>query len=510
LTLKSGTKIGKNVNFKIWYLKEFEPDFTSLLPLTKFFYMNRRSFFRKGTIAALGSTLISPFTPILSAQPIEYSKGKKAKNIIFLVSDGMSSGTLNMADLYMTRSLGKGSTWLNLYRENRVVRALMDTASANSIVTDSSAASSSWGAGVRVPNGSLNIDANGTAHMPIFQKFKKAGKKVGCVTTVPITHATPAGFCVNSKSRNSQADIAEQYLQLGFDVMLGGGNQYFSAEKRKDKKDLYGAFEAKGYQILKNRSQLLAATPQGQLLGVFAEDALPYAIDHSTDTALRSQIPTLAEMTQTAIDHMKSHPKGFVMQVEAGKVDWAAHANDVGGLLFDQIAFDQAVKVAIDFAEKDKNTLVIITTDHGNANPGIIYGKDANDNFDRIARYTQTNEWILNQITGNDTTARVREIIAAANGGASVSEEEAKTILSHYQNLEKEEGALYNYKKVPFKSFAEIQKKTNSVGWISMDHSADYAELAMFGPGSELLKPFVKNTDLHYLMLQAAEVENKF
>lgn len=205
---------------------------------------------------------------------------------------------------------------------------------------------------------------------------------------------------------------------------------------------------------------------------------------------------------------MKNHKNGFVLQIEGGKVDWAAHANDIGALIYDQVAFDEAVKVAIDFAEKDKETLVIITTDHGNANPGVIYGKYANANFDSIQNYTQTNEWILNAISPQSTVKQVHEIIEYANG-KTISDDEAKTVLSYYDGLHKEDG-LYNYKKLPYKAFSEMQQKTNSVGWISMDHSADYVELAMFGPGSDLLKPFVKNTDLHYLMLQAAEVENKF
>src|SRR5690606_34109595 len=168
----------------------------------------------------------------------------------------------------------------------------------------------------------------------------------------------------------------------------------------------------------------------------------------------------------------------------------------------------EAVKTAIDFAEKDGNTLVIITTDHGNANPGVIYGKYANDNFDSIQKYTQTNEWILNEIKPASTVKQVQEIINYANA-RTISEEDAKIVLSYYNGLEQEDG-LYNYKHLPFRAFAQMQGETNSVGWISMDHSADYVELAMFGPGSDLLKPFVKNTDLHYLMLQAAEVENKF
>ena len=473
--------------------------------------MDRRKFFRNSSIAALGTTLISPFEVAANnIVPDILGKGRKAKNIIFLVSDGMSTGTLNMADLYLNRKYGRSSEWMQLYKDQRVSRALMDTASASSIVTDSSAGSSSWGGGVRVPNGALNMSATGEKYLPILQKFKIAGKKVGCVTTVPITHATPAGFCVNNESRGEQSEIAEQYLSLDFDVMLGGGNQHFSADRRKDKKDMYAAFGAKGWQVAKNRDDMLAATTNKPLLGVFAEDGLPYYIDRENDPELKKTVPTLAEMAQKAINHMKDHPKGFVMQIEGGKVDWGAHANDVAALLYDQVGFDEAIKVAIDFAEKDKETLVIITTDHGNANPGIIYGKKANDNFDSIQKYTHTNEWILNNIHPDSTAAQVRDVIASGNA-VTITEEEAKVVMSYYTDINKKgDDGLYNYKKLPFKAFAEMQKKTNSIGWISMEHSADYVECCAFGPGSELLKPFIKNVDLHYLMLQAAEVENKF
>ena len=471
--------------------------------------MDRRKFFKNGSLLTIGAAVMNPFQGSANILDLEeVNKNKKAKNIILLVSDGMSTGTLNMTDLFLNRKTGKGSNWIQLYKDNRVSRALMDTASASSIVTDSSAASSSWGGGYRVNNGVLNVSPQGEPHLPIWQKFKKAGKMAGCVTTVPITHATPAGFCVNSKSRNAQDDIAEQYLDLGFDVMMGGGSNYFSPESRKDKKDMFAAFKAKGYQVVKNRADMDSASNSQPILGVFAEDGLPYYVDRNSDQNLQKTIPSLAEMAQKAIDRMKNHKNGFVLQIESGKVDWAAHGNDIAGLIHDQIEFDEAVKIAIDFAEKDKETLVIITTDHGNANPGIIYGKDANDNFDSIQKYIQTNEWILNQIKPQSSVAQVKEIIEKANGH-SVSDEEAKTVLSYYDGLHKEDG-LYNYKKLPYKAFAEMQGKINSVGWISMDHSADYVELAMFGPGSELLKPFVKNTDLHYLMLQAAEVENKF
>lgn len=471
--------------------------------------MDRRKFFRNGSLAALGTTLINPFQSSANTLDIDLiDKNKKAKNIIVIVSDGMSTGTLNMADLYLNRKTGKGSNWIQLYKDNRVKRGLMDMASASSIVTDSAAASSSWGSGFRVKNGSLNMGVNGEEYLPIWQKFKKAGKMAGCVTTVPITHATPAGFCIASKSRNSQEAIAELYLELKFDIMMGGGNNYFSAEFRKDKKDLYQGFLSQGFTVVKNRTEMLAADNSKPILGVFHNDGVPYSKDRENSKELTESIPSLAEMAERAINKMKDHPNGFVLQIEAGKVDWAAHGNDIAGLLYDQVAHDEAIKVAIDFAEKDKNTLVIITTDHGNANPGIIYGKEANANFDSIQNYKQTNDWILNGMGKETTISQTIERIEYANNFI-LKTEEAQELLNFYSEIKLEDG-LYNPKHLPFKVLAEIQKKRNSVGWISMDHSADYSELAMFGPGSEQLNPFIKNTDLHYFMLKAAEVENKF
>jgi alkaline phosphatase len=471
--------------------------------------MNRRKFFRNGALTALGATIISPLGTIqANAAQRNNWRNKKAQNIIMLVSDGMSTGTLNMADLYLSRKTGVCSNWLQLYKDNKVSRALMDMASASSIVTDSAAASSSWGGGFRINNGGLNYGVNGEFHTPLWQKFKAAGKKAGCVTTVPITHATPAGFCISQKSRNDQNSIAEKYLFHGFDVMMGGGNKYFSSEKRTDKKDMYKAFKKKGYEVVRNRKEMLSASKRKPILGVFADNALPYTRDRFSDKALLNDVPSLAEMTKKAIDMLEDHNHGFVLLVEAGKVDWAAHGNDIAGLLYDQIAFDEAVKEAIDFAENDGETLVIVTTDHGNANPGVIYGDGANENFDSIQQYKHTNEWILNGIGKETSIKSVKERVAHANG-FEMTDEESMTLLSHYNNLKTEKG-LYNPKKLPFRVLAEIQKKHNSVGWISMQHSADYVELALYGPGSDLLKPFIKNTDLHYLMLQAAEVENKF
>lgn len=466
--------------------------------------MQRRDFFRNGSLAFIGTTLFNKSTAAaVTGYP---KKGKQAKNIIFMVSDGMSTGTLNMADMFLQRKEGRRSHWLKLYDEQKIARALMDTASASSMVTDSAAGSSSWGGGVRVPNGSLNVNADGSFNKPILQKFKNAGKSVGCVTTVPITHATPAGFCVNNNKRGDMDEIAEQYLSLRFDVMMGGGKDNFTADKRKDKKDVLEHFRKNNYTVVTSRPELMnLSLSEAPLLGTFYDGGLPYSLDRIQDKTLNETIPTLAEMTQKAIERLNNNKNGFVLQVESGKVDWAAHANDTAALLYEQIAFDDAIKVAIDFAEKDGNTLVIITTDHGNANPGLFYGSKANKNFDSIQQYKHTNDWILNGIDKNFSVKQVVERIEYAQG-VVLKNEEAEILLKHYNQLD--ESGVYNPRKLPFKYLAQIQELHTSVGWGSMDHSADYVELAMYGPGSELLKPFVKNIELHSLMLEAAQVVN--
>ncbi|MCF0072905.1 alkaline phosphatase [Dyadobacter sp. CY261] len=424
-----------------------------------------------------------------------------AKNIIFMVSDGMSTGTLNMADLLLKRKEGRESAWMKLYTEKTGRRAFMETSSSNAIVTDSAAGSSAWGGGRKVPNGNLNVNADGSFNKPILQKFKEAGKSVGCVTSVTITHATPAGFCINNKSRGDESEIADQYLDLKFDVMMGGGAEFFQADHRKDKKDLLGDYQKAGYHVARNRDDLMALSNlQKPIMGVFCEGALPYSLDTFENAELQKAVPSLAEMTRKTLELLSKNPKGFAVQIEGGKVDWAAHSNDAGGLIYDQIAFDQAIQIALDFAAKDKETLVIITTDHGNANPGL-FGSDKQ--FDLFQKYKHTNNWIMGDLKEMPSASQLIERIEFAQGYA-IKKEEAEKLIGLLGS--KNEKGLYIANKPLFREFAIIQSRYTGIGWAGMDHSADYVELAMFGPGSENLNPFVKNTELHHFMLDATGI----
>ncbi len=200
---------------------------------------------------------------------------------------------------------------------------------------------------------------------------------------------------------------------------------------------------------------------------------------------------------------MSANKEGFVLQVEGGKVDWAAHANDATALIYDQVEFDRAVEVALKFAEGREDTLVIITTDHGNANPGLIKNHHVDAMFDTFQTAKHSNDWIINGTTKNDSTAALIDKIYHAQG-YKVSDDEAKYVLSAF-NMINQEG-VYVSNKLPYERLAEVQQKYTSVFWAGMNHSGDFVELGMYGPGSEDLPPMVKNYELHNFMLEAAGV----
>lgn len=463
--------------------------------------MERRKFLQSSSLVALGASLLSPLNlGATSKQQPKLAKGKY-KNVIFMVSDGMSNGTLSMANLLHRSIYGTSSNWIKLYEDGKAQKALMDTSSASSIVTDSAAASSAWGGGKKVSNGSLNYNSDTkTTNKPILQKMKEAGKAIGCVTTVPITHATPAGFCIATASRNEQAAIAEMYLELQPDVMLGGGGQYFASNKRKDGKDMYQAFKNLGYHIALTKKELndISSLINKKLIGTFAEDALPYSIDQFNDAALNDSTPSLSEMTQIALQRLSTNKNGFMLQIEAGKVDWAAHANDISALLFDQLEFDKTIAITRKFVEEHPDTLLIITTDHGNANPGVFYGKNATENFEKIKNFKHSTDWVLNKISKNMNTEEVNQLFLEAFHIA-LSEAEVSTILSYYANLS--EGGVYNYKKLPYKYTAEVLANYTSIKFADMDHSGDHVELAFVGKPNTTFPSFIANDQLHHLIL---------
>lgn len=457
--------------------------------------LSRRDFLKVGALASLavgGSRVLGAGAPAVDGGP-----GNRPRNVIVVVSDGMSIGALTMADQFLQWRDGRSSNWLQLYGQPGVRRGLMDMASADNMVTDSAAAASAWGCGKRVNNGSINVGANGEEWEPILKIAAARGQSTGLVTTATVTHATPAGFAANVASRKDEETIAVQYLERGYSVIMGGGSRFFLPATRADGRDLLGDFRAGGYHCPETASQLAALpSDQAPLLGLFGEKMLPYEIDRLHDQKMMETVPSLADMSRVALERLKQNPEGFILQIEGARVDHAAHWNDIGALIFDQLALDEAVAVALQFQREVPDTLVIVTTDHGNANPGLNSGQDGGAHaFSLINNFSGSFAGLdlRKGVVADDIKRRFEQRFSI-----EISDVEATTLENR---LNGDYAAVYRRMNGIPAMVGQVLANHVDVGWVGNSHTSDYVEVCAIGPGSEGLTPFLRNTDLFRLML---------
>ena len=458
--------------------------------------ISRRGFL--GRTAALASVAGSLDVLQAARRP-----GAQPRNIIFMVADGMSPSVLPLAEHFSQLVRGKGLLWRALIDRPEAARALVDMASLNSVTTDSSAASSSWGSGARVFNGWVNMLPDGTKLTPIAAIARDRGRRVGLVTTTTVTHATPAGFVAVQKTRGNEDDIAVQYFGP-MDVILGGGRQFLDASSRKDKDDLIGRFNRAGFSCVSSRGELMSLQPPSSggkapanLLGLFSPGMIPFSLDRNNSSALRESVPTLAEMVSAALAALQASPKGFLLQVEGGRVDHAAHNNDAAALLWEQLAFDEAIEVVLRFAERNPETLIVITADHGNANPGIG-GKWAelrgeSNGFVTLAKAKSSFGELMPKLGGKQKLASsaVHDLMREAFG-CEFTEDEVEAVrsaaagvrkLSLNARLDKTAGIL-----------GQAVGNHTGIGWVSTDHTSDFVLLTALGPGSQRFSGQIRNT----------------
>lgn len=460
--------------------------------------VSRRSLLSFGA-AGLASI---PLARIEAIEPQSW-KGKRPKNIIFCVADGMALQVVTMANHFQQMTSGQHSYWTELMERPDVATGLQDTRSLSSIVTDSAAAASTWGSGRRIWNGQLNVYSDGTKLRTLYNIVQEAGVKTGLVTTTTMTHATPSGFSIVIDNRDKEADIAVQHLSNNVDVLLGGGDKFFSGDKRKDKRDLYTEFAAKGYKVAKDRDTLLA-TKGAKILGIFSDSHLPFSVDRNNSAELQKNVPTLAEMAKVAIENLKGGKNGFILQIEGGKVDHAGHANDIAGQIHDQIAFEEAVKVAIDFAQKDGETLVIITSDHATGGPSLNGAGneyfDATQGFASIANIKASSGVIFDAIGKKPTASMVQDVIREKTT-YGLKEVEAQTIADAING--KSPFPFLELQKGPQSVLALVMQNYHKVGYTSLNHTNDHVLVSAFGPGSQYCHGLTNNVEFFDIMLAA-------
>lgn len=442
------------------------------------------------------SLLSLPFLlPAVPALALAKPKGGKPKNIIFCVSDGMSNGVLMMAEYYSRLARQKGTRWAAMINDPHATRGVQDVASLNSPVTDSSSSSSAWGSGSRIFNAAVNVLPDGTKLTPILPLVKDTGRRTALVTTATVTHATPAGFAAVEPKRDNEEGIALQYKGK-VDFILGGGQKFFLPGKRKDKRDAVGEFKQAGYQYVSTRQELMAASKSQSLLGLFSDSHVPYTVDQMQ---MATPPPTLAEMTQFTLDALTTgSSKGFVLQVEGARVDHAAHDNDIAGQLWDQLAFDDALGVCLDFAQRRGDTLVIVTSDHGNSSPGFngmgAEYVDSAKHFSKIQGAKASFDGLNAQLGAKPSPERIREVLKAYRN-LEFSKAEAE-ILS--QSIAGKTGYVINTQQdKPKGVLGQLLANHYGVAYTGMNHTAEYTAICAYGPGAAPFEGFVTNTDIY-------------
>ncbi|MDD2708386.1 MAG: alkaline phosphatase [Verrucomicrobiae bacterium] len=241
------------------------------------------------------------------------------------------------------------------------VQGWQQTASANSKVTDSSAAATALACGVRTNNGMLGIAPDGKPVESIASQLHAEGWKIGILTSVSIDHATPAGFYAHEGSRGSYPLIAKTMAESPFEFFGGGGMLGQKSADKNAAEDNLQLAQSKGFILARTRDALAALAP-GQRVFAFnhrlaGAASLPWVSESQPDDV------RLAEFTAAGIRQLKD--KSFFMMVEGGKIDWACHANDLGTVVREVEGFNDAIKEAAAFArEHPRETLILATADH--------------------------------------------------------------------------------------------------------------------------------------------------
>jgi alkaline phosphatase len=460
--------------------------------------IGRRDWLKTATLGGAAALMAAAKA---SAGPVG-TPAQKVRGVVFMVSDGMSPGVLTLAESYSQLTRKKGTQWWSLLNDRRAARGLMDTASANSMVTDSAAASSAWGGGERVNNGTINISTAGKEITPIARILKKKGIRIGLVSTATVTHATPAGFAAAVPKRADENTIAPQYLDL-VDVILGGGSGFFDKKDRPDQRDLCGEFAKAGYGVVRNRDALLAAREE-KLLGTFTRGHLPFSIDRNHNPEMAAKVPTLTEMADAALTRFLASDKPFLLQIEGARIDHAAHLNDIGALLHDQLAFDDAVAAVLALIGTRDDILLVVTSDHGNSNPGLNgmgNGYDeSTQRFAKIRNFKASHERLLAE-WGNMNGRSAEQVteLVRAHLDFTLKPEQAEAlfeivrkhpVIEWNEQLGKPEGLL-----------GQFAGNHTGIGWTGTTHTSDPTLISALGPQSDRFTGMVRNSDVFgYLM----------
>ena len=302
----------------------------------------------KKTALVVLITFFTIFTSCVSVQVKDNNlttstNSQKPKNIILLIGDGMGLSQVSSGLFYNDESS-------NFERFSTI--GLIKTSSSSDLITDSAAGATAFASGIKTYNGAIGVNSDTIPVPTLLEEVSKKGLSTGLIATSSIVHATPASFFSHVKYRRQYEDIAAFMPTSDVDFFAGGGTKFFT--NRKDGRNLYSELEQNGFQVYTDKLPATISEKKEAIL--LAEDGMPKKIDGRGDF--------LPEATQLALQKLAKSQDGFFLMVEGSQIDWGGHSNEADYLIGEMIDFDKTIGIALDFANINKETLVIVTADH--------------------------------------------------------------------------------------------------------------------------------------------------
>jgi alkaline phosphatase len=434
------------------------------------------------TVVSLTLTAIIPgVTGYAQAAP-----SGTAKNVILLIGDGMGYGQLTLGRIVK----GSALTMDNFIYNGTVATHHDDP--KEKWVTDSAAAATAIACGVKTFRGAIGVDVNKQPAKNILEIAQENGKATGLVTTTRVTHATPAAFAAHVEERGGEVDIAIDLLDHKINVLLGGGKSYFLPKdldgNREDGRNLIEEAKEAGYNFIETKNDLQKVSGD-KILGLFQGGYASYEIDRDPNKE-----PSVAEMTKKAIEVLTKDKNGFFLMVEGGRIDNACHDHDTATTVKDVLAFDEAVKVALDYAKNRNDTLVIVTADHETG--GLSIGGYNEYNFNPAAFAGQKNSF--REVVAKKLTAdNYQDIFAQYVGINDLTLDERIAMLKAFKD------------DTVMLTAGEIVSTRAYTGWTTTKHTGNNVPVMAYGPKAQEFTGHLDNTDLFKLMYKAYGFKSK-
>jgi alkaline phosphatase len=448
--------------------------------------------FKKSKRLMLVASLFLVFALVFTA-----AAQAEVKNVILLIGDGLGMGQIDM-----TRYLaGDKDHELELMKLPET--GIMMTSSTEG-VTDSAAAGTAMSTGHKVYNGAIAMNKNGAELDSVLDFAQVRNKATGVISTNMVTDATPAAFIASVKDRGMGGEIAKQAIANNVDVMLGGGREDFMEEEAGE--DLIAKAKENGYQYVSDKTQLEKVVPlNGKLLGLFNESYMNYINDRDD---VGSNEPSMEAMTKKAIEVLSEDEDGFFLMAEGARIDHASHAADIPGVVAETLDFDASVKVAMDFARKNGDTLVIVTADHE------TLGFSATEPIEKEALMNigVSPEYMAAQMTakenGNGYTVNTVKSVFEEYANISLTDEE---VASFNEKVVDEEGNL-KYTYLVGWEIGSVIAEEYQAGVLSSriransstgGHTLNSVPIFAYGEGAEAFNGMMQNTEFADLLFDS-------